>query len=393
MTWPTKKLGDVTKIEGGGTPSTKNPLFWNGDVSWLTPKELSDFSDREIFDTERKITSEGLKHSKLFPAGAVLFTSRAPIGYVAIAGIQMATNQGFKNFICNEKILNNSFLYYFLKLKTKYLQSLGRGATFTEISRSILTKVEIPLPPLEIQKQIVERLDKVAEAQKLNDGLIQKSDELFQSLLHKELNPAGKDWEIKKLGDKDVIEIIDGDRGKNYPPKNEFQKTGFCLFLNTKNVTSSGFIFNEVDFIPKERDEKLRKGKLQRNDIVLTTRGTVGNSALYDDSVEFDNVRINSGMVILRPNTKQIIPKLLWILMGDSMTQKQFKRILSGTAQPQLPITNLVKIKIPLPPLETQKQIVQKLSAVQEYKTGLIEQRKKLKELFESSLHKSMSNK
>ena len=79
--------------------------------------------------------------------------------------------------------------------------------------------------------------------------------------------------------------------------------------------------------------------------------------------------------------------------MGDSMTQKQFKRILSGTAQPQLPITNLVKIKIPLPPLETQKQIVQKLSAVQEYKTGLIEQRKKLKELFESSLHKSMSNK
>ena len=105
--WPTKKLGEVTKIEGGGTPSTKNPLFWKGDVLWLTPKELSDFSDREIFDTERKITSEGLKHSKLFPAGAVLFTSRAPIGYVAIAGIQMATNQGFKNFICNEKVLNN----------------------------------------------------------------------------------------------------------------------------------------------------------------------------------------------------------------------------------------------------------------------------------------------
>ena len=106
----------------------------------------------------------------------------------------------------------------------------------------------------------------------MNDGLIQKTDELFQSLLHKEINPAGKDWGIKKLGDKDIIEIIDGDRGKNYPPKNEFTKTGFCLFLNTKNVTSTGFVFNEVDFIPKERDEKLRKGKLQRNDVVLTTR-------------------------------------------------------------------------------------------------------------------------
>jgi len=436
MSYPTKKLGDVAKIEGGGTPSTKNPLFWNGDVSWLTPKELSDLSDREIFDTERKITSEGLRHSKLFPAGAVLFTSRAPIGYVAIAGIQMATNQGFKNFICNEKVLNNGFLYYFFKLKTKYLQSLGRGATFTEISRSILAKVEIPLPPLEIQKQIVERLDKVVGAQKLNGDLIQKTDELFQSLLHKELDPAGpahipikqhtnkleyvgmsgsrsktpadasafvktsadkkamagkKNWEIKKLGDTDIIEIIDGDRGKNYPPKNEFQKMGFCLFLNTKNVTSSGFIFVEVDFIPKERDEKLRKGKLQRNDIVLTTRGTVGNSALYDDSVEFDNVRINSGMVILRPNTKKIIPKLLWVLMGDSMTQRQFKRILSGTAQPQLPITNLVKIKIPLPPLQTQRQIVAKLSAVQNYKTQLLAQKSKLKELFNSVLSKSFS--
>src|SRR3989344_5021391 len=107
----------------------------------------------------------------------------------------MATNQGFKNFICNEKILDNRFLYYFLKLRTKYLQSLGRGATFTEISKSILAKVDIPIPPLAIQKQIVERLDKIAEAQKLNNGLIQKTDELFQSLLHEELNPAGKDWE------------------------------------------------------------------------------------------------------------------------------------------------------------------------------------------------------
>src|SRR3989338_5230066 len=242
--WPTKKLGEVTKIEGGGTPSTKNPLFWNGDVLWLTPKELSDFSGREIFDTERKITSEGLKHSKLFPAGAVLFTSRAPIGYVAIAGIQMATNQGFKNFICNEKRLNNSFLYYFLKLKTKYLQSLGRGATFTEISRSILAKVEIPLPPLQIQKQIVERLDKIVDAQKLNNDLIQKSDELFQSLLHKELNPAGKDWEVKKLGI--ICDVRDGTHAS---PK--FFSDGLPL-ITSKNLIDGVIDFANIQFISEK---------------------------------------------------------------------------------------------------------------------------------------------
>ena len=126
----------------------------------------------------------------------------------------------------------------------------------------------------------------------------------------------------------------------------------------------------------KRETKKLRKGKLQRNDVILTTRGTVGNAALYDASVGFNDVRINSGMVVLRPNINRIIPKLLWILMGDGITQRQFKRILSGTAQPQLPITNLVKIKIPLPPLKIQKQIVAKLSAVQDYKNNSLNKSK-----------------
>jgi len=386
MPYPTKKLGDVAEVIMGQSPPSSSYNEQGEGLPFFQGK--AEFG--EIYPTPVKYCSSP---SRIAEANDVLISVRAPVGNINIAREKSCVGRGLGALRAKKNILNQMFLFYFMKKNENNWSRLSTGSTFSAIKGSSLKNFEIPLPPLEIQKQIVERLDKVAEAQKLNDGLIQKSDELFQSLLHKELNPAGKDWEIKKLGDKDVIEIIDGDRGKNYPPKNEFQKTGFCLFLNTKNVTSSGFIFAEVDFIPKERDKKLRKGKLQRNDIVLTTRGTIGNSALYDDSVEFDNVRINSGMVILRPNTKQIIPKLLWILMGDSMTQKQFKRILSGTAQPQLPITNLVKIKIPLPPLETQKQIVQKLSAVQEYKTGLIEQRKKLKELFESSLHKSMSNK
>ena len=196
--WPTKKLGEVARIEGGGTPNTKNPLFWNGDVLWLTPKELSDFHDKEISDTERKITKEGLKHSstKLFPAGTVLFTCRAPIGYVAIAGIQMATNQGFKNFICNKELLDNEFLYYFLKLRTRYLQSLGRGATFTEISRNILMKVEIPLPPLKTQKQIVAKLSAVQDYKKQLLGQKAKLKELFDSALAHSMN-SGQAKSIK----------------------------------------------------------------------------------------------------------------------------------------------------------------------------------------------------
>ena len=377
--WPTKKLGEVTKIEGGGTPSTKNPLFWNGDVLWLTPKELSDFSGREIFDTERKITSEGLKHSKLFPAGAVLFTSRAPIGYVAIAGIQMATNQGFKNFICNEKVLNNGFLYYFLKLKTKYLQSLGRGATFTEISRSILEKVEIPLPPLEIQKQIVERLDKIVAAQKLNDDLIQKANELFQSLLHKELNPAGRGWEMKKLAG--IAETSSG--GTPLKDKAEFYENGTIPWLRSGEV-SRGLIFESELFIT-EKGLKNSSAKIFPIDTVLVAMygATAGQVGL----LKFE-ASTNQAICGILPNNKFISEYLYYFLKTQT---KKLIQISTGGAQPNISQQIIRNIKIPLPDLKTQKQIVAKLSAVQYYKTQLLAQKSKLKELFNSVLAKSFN--
>ena len=188
--WKVKKIRDVAVVKNGGTPNTKNSKYWNGKVLWLTPKELSGIEDMEVFDTERKISDEGLKHSSatLLPAGTVLLTSRAPIGYITIAGVPMATNQGFKNFICNKKLLDNKFLYFFLRLKIKYLQSLGRGATFTEISKTTVEKLDIPIPPLKIQKQIVAKLSAAQDYKK--QLLTQKArlKELFDSVLHKSMN-------------------------------------------------------------------------------------------------------------------------------------------------------------------------------------------------------------
>jgi type I restriction enzyme S subunit len=115
------------------------------------------------------------------------------------------------------------------------------------------------------------------------------------------------EWRECKLGFA-PLEILDGDRGKNYPAQDEFQTSGHCLFLSTKNVRVDGFDFSDCQYISKERDELLRKGKLKRNDIVLTTRGTVGNIGFFDDSVKFENIRINSGMVIIRPNEDELLP-------------------------------------------------------------------------------------
>jgi type I restriction enzyme S subunit len=164
-----------------------------------------------------------------------------------------------------------------------------------------------------------------------------------------------------RLGDVD-IQIIDGDRGKNYP--NKFTDNGYCLFLSAKNVTSTGFSFDEKQFITKKQDELLRKGKITENDVVLTTRGTVGNVAFYNNDVPFENVRINSGMVILRSNTNIIVPKFLYYVMKSSDIQNQILQMRTGSAQPQFPISHMVNLEIPIPPLTTQQKIADTLSVL-----------------------------
>lgn len=178
------------------------------------------------------------------------------------------------------------------------------------------------------------------------------------SKLLEQINSATK--ETKKLGE--VFEIIDGDRGANYPSKSEFTKSGYCIFLNTKNVPSQGFDFSNVDYISKERDELLRKGKLTRNDIVMTTRGTIGNVALYAEDMPFDCVRINSGMVVLRAKS-EYDRTYLYTLIKSDIFNAQLKNTSSGSAQPQLPIRDLREIEIDLPDLPTQQKIAGILSA------------------------------
>jgi type I restriction enzyme S subunit len=166
-----------------------------------------------------------------------------------------------------------------------------------------------------------------------------------------------------KLSEAD-IEIIDGDRGVNYPKQNEFYDIGYCLFLNAKNVTKDGFDFNEKSFISREKDNLLRKGKLVRNDIVLTTRGTVGNVAFYNNRVPFNNIRINSGMVILRAKQSEYLPEFVYWMFRSNYIQDQINALKTGSAQPQLPITIMRTIKVLKPKLCEQKVIDATLSAL-----------------------------
>lgn len=181
-----EELGNITKIISGSTPSTSIPEYWGGEINWIAPAELIDGHNYYYYETNKKITKEGLKScsSSLFPRETVMLSTRAPIGKVAIAGNEMCSNQGFKNFIPSEKI-NSVYLYFWLLQKKDYLNSLGRGATFKEISKTIVSKIKIPLPSIALQEKfasIVERVEKIKEAQGKSGKEI---DDLFGVLMQR----------------------------------------------------------------------------------------------------------------------------------------------------------------------------------------------------------------
>ena len=178
-----------------------------------------------------------------------------------------------------------------------------------------------------------------------------------------------------------LAEIIDGDRGKNYPKQDEFYSQGYCLFLNTGNVTKEGLIFEENQFIMKEKDEALRKGKLKRGDIVYTTRGTVGNAGYYNSSVPYENIRINSGMVILRSNGEIVDARFLYQILKSEYYRPYFKQYCTGSAQPQLPIKNFSQIYLNVPDIKTQHRIADILSVYD----NLIENNQKQIKLLEEA--------
>lgn len=210
-------------------------------------------------------------------------------------------------------------------------------------------KLKLPVPTIEEQRKIVDRYnaitDRIALKKQINDNLANTEQAiLVETVINNHTVPTA-------LGD--LVDFIDGDRGKNYPTFDEFTSTGYCLFLNASNVTSTGFNFDNCMFVSEEKDKLMNKGHLSPYDIVLTSRGTLGNVALYDKHIKYENVRINSGMLIIRPKTKRLSPYFIYALLKSSYMKAAIERFKSGSAQPQLPIKDLQKITFEIPESDT----------------------------------------
>ncbi len=180
----TMTLDQCCAIVSGATPKTSVKEYWDGDILWTTPKDLSNLDSHYLNDTPRKITSLGLAScgASMLPSGSVLFSSRAPIGHVAINTVPMATNQGFKSFIPNPALLDAKFLFHWLRANREYLENLGNGATFKEVSKATVARIEISLPDVFEQRRIAAILDQADALRAKRRGALAQLDSLTQSI-------------------------------------------------------------------------------------------------------------------------------------------------------------------------------------------------------------------
>ncbi len=292
------------------------------------------------------------------------------------------------------KLLPDYFKYYFQTNRFfENVKNNTQGSVRNSLSFRALADFDYLLPPIAEQEKIVKILrDADSIIEKYGLLLEEKKQFIKSQFIEMFGNPINNSKKIKTEEMTNICEIIDGYRGSNYPKSGEFYEKEYCLFLNAKNVTNNGFSFANCMFITEKKDKLLGKGKLQRGDIVLTTRGTVGNIAFYTDDVPFDNMRINSGMVILRMN-KEKINEVFFIEQFKLQLDKIKNKVASGSAQPQLPISKMKNIKILIPPIEDQNKYANFIKQIDKQKSLLEQQKKNYENLKKGLMQKLLTGK
>ena len=262
------KLSEIGQIVAGGTPKTKIEEYWNGDVPWITPKDLSSHAGMYISRGERNISQVGLDNSsaKLLPKGTVLFTSRAPIGYVAIARNEVTTNQGFKSIIVDDEN-DNIFIYYLLKNNIDIIENHANGSTFKEISGSVMKSLEFGIPSLREQKAIAHILstldDKIEVNNQINKTLENMAQAIFKQwfvdfefpnengepykssggeMVESELGTIPKGWEVVQF--RDIFRFVKGKKPKTIA-ECEFKDSEKYLTIDVLNRNSVLFCSKE----------------------------------------------------------------------------------------------------------------------------------------------------
>ena len=351
------RLGDVCTVISGSTPKSNIPEYWDGDVIWITPAELNE-SSYIIRDSIRHITTKAVSDTSLrsFPAGTVILSSRAPIGKTAIAGCEMYCNQGFKNLICSSRI-NNKYLYCFLSCKTDYLNSLGRGATFKEISKNIVEDIIIPLPEISKQKKIAAKFEHIRNVKQNYERQRELLDELIKSRFIEQFE--NKHYQFEKLGTV-CRKITDGTH------KTPTYLDEGVTFISAKNIVNGELDFVDIKHISEEEYQEIQK-RCQTDifDILLSKSGSLGSPVIVKTK---EKLGLFESLAVIKYDRDRLLPEFLCEQLKTDRVQRQFKTGTKGVAIKHLHLGVIADTDIIVPPLDEQKTFAAFVSQVDKSK-------------------------
>lgn len=407
--WQWKTMGEIAEVVSGGTPRTSDSSnFDGGDIPWITPADLSGYTAKHVSRGARLLTQKGLQScsARLLPEGTVLFTSRAPVGYVAIASNPIATNQGFKSFVLREGVLPD-YAYWWLKGAKQLAESLASGTTFLELSGANAKKLPIPIAPFEEQRRIVAEIEKqfsrldeaVANLQRVKANLKRykaavlkaavegrlveteaelarregRSYETGEQLLQRILEERRTKWAGKGKYKEPVAADAEGLHGLPYgwtwcacdqisekitdgehiSPKTIEQ--GIPL-LSAKDVLDTGVTFEDAKYVAAADSEKFRsRCNPDRGDVLIVSRGaTIGRACLVNSDREFC---LMGSVILMKPDVSVNSAYLLHALKAGFF-QARLTAVSGSTAQQAIYIRDVRPLQLPLPPLAEQARIV-----------------------------------
>lgn len=371
--WEYKRLGDVCTVMGGSTPKTNIDEYWDGNLNWFTPAEICE--NKYYSKSLRKITEKAVKETglTLMPAGTVLLTSRAPIGKVGIAKEEFYCNQGFKNLICKDTLFNEYLYYTLLYFKYEIIEK-GRGATFKEISKKVTEAIQIPVPPMEVQKQIVEELDKINEIIEDCRELLRNLNALAQSLFYDFFGDPvtnSKGWQTQILS-----EIA-----PQHPYKGKFSVDDDLWLLN-------------LDMIEKNTGRIINRHKVKYEDI--------GNSVykIGPNQVLYSKLRPNLNKVVIADDfgycTSELLPlnpqkgllncQYLAYLLRTKECVTLFSGKVAGAKMPRTDLKTFRTFQIPIPPFELQEKFSARIEQIEAEKKTVEEMIANLQVLLDSRM-------
>ena len=349
--WTEYTVEQIADVIGGGTPSTVDENNFGGDIAWITPKDLSNHQFRYIQRGERNITEMGLNNSNttLLPKGSVLLSSRAPVGYLAIAANPLSTNQGFKSLIVRDGF-DNEFVYYLLKANVEYLKSQASGTTFGELSGGTLKRLRFSLPPLPEQQSIAEVLgaldDKIELNRRMNTTLEAMAKVLFRQWFVE--SEEVKEWEIRKLSD--IAYFI---KGVSYRSSElvEFSDTA----LVTLKCVERGGGYKEDGLKPFSGKYKSAQRVFPGEVVIAHTDLTqaadvVGRASRVEPNEKYPILVASLDMVIVRPKGKPYSPEYLYGVLSRGEFADHAYGYTNGTTVLHLSSKALPEYPIKIPP-------------------------------------------